>query len=104
MKLISIRNGVVALVVVGDVWEGTVHAFAYLRRIVPMPIILMVAGNQEFYHSFIPSELTLARAQAPNFNMHCRRPIPWCRAACAPPVQGSCASDVTAAIERHRPM
>jgi predicted phosphodiesterase len=71
IKPISIGDDVDAVIVAGDVCEGTVKAFAYLRRIVPMPIpILMVAGNHEFYHSFVPRELTLARAEASNFNIH----------------------------------
>ncbi|MCK1396929.1 metallophosphoesterase [Bradyrhizobium sp. 4] len=71
IKPITIRPDVDAVVVAGDVCEGAVNAFAYLRRIVPMPIpILMVAGNHEYYHRFLPDELTLARAKAPTFNIH----------------------------------
>src|SRR4051812_11930712 len=71
IKPISIGDDVDAVIVAGDVCEGTVKAFAYLRRIVPMSIpILMVAGNHEFYHGFIPRELALARDEAANFNIH----------------------------------
>jgi hypothetical protein len=56
IKPISIRVGVDAVIVVGDVCEGTV------RRIVPMAILIpMAAGNHEFHRGFIPDELSFAR-------------------------------------------
>jgi Icc-related predicted phosphoesterase len=71
IKPISIEDGVDAVIVAGDVCEGMLQAFAYLRRIVPLDVpVLMVAGNHEFYHSFVPHELTLARTHASNFNIH----------------------------------
>jgi len=70
IKPISIVDGVDAVIVAGDVCEGAVEAFAHLRRIVPMPVpILMVLGNHEYYRRFVPDELALARARAPSFNI-----------------------------------
>jgi Icc-related predicted phosphoesterase len=38
---------------------------------VPVPIpVVMVMGNHEYYRRFVASELALARAQAPAFNVH----------------------------------
>jgi len=46
IKPISIVDGIDAVIVAGDVCEGAVEAFGNLRRIVPMPIpILMVLGR-----------------------------------------------------------
>ncbi|WP_024341348.1 metallophosphoesterase [Bradyrhizobium japonicum] len=71
VKPISIVDGIDAVIVAGDVCEGAVQAFAQLRKIVPMPIpILMVLGNHEYYRRFVPDELALARARAPSFNIH----------------------------------
>lgn len=71
IKPISIEDGVDAVIVAGDVGEGMLRAFTCLRRIVPLNVpILMVAGNHEFYHSFIPHEIALAREHASNFNIH----------------------------------
>jgi Icc-related predicted phosphoesterase len=70
IKPLSIAEGIDAVVVAGDTCEGAVPAFAHLRRIVPMPIpILMVLGNHEYYRRFVPDELALARSQAPSFNL-----------------------------------
>jgi len=71
IKSISVAPGIDAVVVAGDTCEGAVPAFTHLRRIVPMPIpILMVLGNHEYYRRFFPDELALARARAPSFNVH----------------------------------
>lgn len=71
IKPISVADGIDAVVVAGDVCEGSVQAFEHLRRLVPMPIpILMVLGNHEYYRRLVPDELALARAQAPSFNVH----------------------------------
>lgn len=71
IKPISIVDGIDAVIVAGDVCEGAVEAFGNLRRIVPMPIpILMVLGNHEYYRRFVPDELALARTQAPSFNVY----------------------------------
>jgi Icc-related predicted phosphoesterase len=70
IKPISIAGGIDAVIVAGDVCEGAVQGFGHLRRIVPMPIpILMVLGNHEYYRRFVPDELALARAQASAFNI-----------------------------------
>lgn len=71
IKPITIVPGVDLVIVAGDVCEGVLRAFEHLRRIVPMNIpILMVPGNHEFYHKFIPDELTVTIAQAGAFNLH----------------------------------
>lgn len=64
IKPISIVEGVDAVIVAGDVREGAVEAFGNLRRIVPMPIpILMVLGNHEYYRRFVPDKLALGRSR-----------------------------------------
>ena len=71
IKKITIAEGVETVIVAGDTCEGAIQAFEHLRRIVPMPVpIVMVLGNHEYYRRFIPDELALARAQAPAFNIH----------------------------------
>jgi Icc-related predicted phosphoesterase len=71
IKMITIAEGVDAVIVAGDTCEGALRAFEHLRRIVPMSVpILMVLGNHEYYRRFFASELALARAQAPAFNIH----------------------------------
>jgi Icc-related predicted phosphoesterase len=70
IKKISVVEGVDLVIVAGDTCEGAVNAFDHLRRIVPMRIpILMVLGNHEYYHRFIPNELAVARSQGPAFNI-----------------------------------
>ena len=72
IKPISIVEGVDCVIVAGDTCEGVLHAFANLRRIVPIEIpIVMVLGNHEYYRSCLPEELALARAHASTFNIHC---------------------------------
>jgi Icc-related predicted phosphoesterase len=68
---ITIATDVDVVVVAGDVCEGATHAFACLRRIVPMqqPIV-MVLGNHEFYRRCWPDELAEARQQAPLYGVH----------------------------------
>ncbi|MGJ4953211.1 metallophosphoesterase [Bradyrhizobium sp. HKCCYLS20291] len=62
IKPIDGLPGVDAVVVAGDVCEGTVNGFARLREIVPEPVpIVMVMGNHECYHRTLPDELALAR-------------------------------------------
>jgi len=71
IKPISVAAGIDAVVVAGDTCEGALLAFTHLRRIVPMPIpILMVLGNHEYYQRFFADELALARARARSFNVH----------------------------------
>ncbi|WGS18638.1 MULTISPECIES: metallophosphoesterase family protein [unclassified Bradyrhizobium] len=71
IKMITIADGVEAVIVAGDVCEGAPRAFEHLRRIVPIHIpIVMVLGNHEFYRRFVRSELKLACSQAPAFNIH----------------------------------
>jgi Icc-related predicted phosphoesterase len=71
IKPITIRDGVDLVIVAGDTCEGALRAFEHLRRIVPMPIpIVMVLGNHEYYRRFLPDELALARSQAPAFHIH----------------------------------
>src|ERR1700738_3488533 len=63
--------GVDLVIVPGDTCEGALRGFEPLRRIVPQPIpILMVLGNHEFYHRFVPHELAQARSHAAAFNIH----------------------------------
>lgn len=58
------------VVVAGDVREGIVQGFEYLRHHIPPPTpILMVAGNHEFYRSSVERELALAREAAPGFGV-----------------------------------
>src|ERR1700724_1788061 len=71
VKEITIADGVDVVVVAGDTCEGVLRAFEHLRRIVPLPIpIVMTMGNHEFYRRFIPDELALARSHGPTFNIH----------------------------------
>jgi Icc-related predicted phosphoesterase len=71
IKPITIMDGVDVVIVAGDTCEGVLKAFEHLRRIVPSHIpIIMVMGNHEYYHRFVPDELTLARSQASAFNIH----------------------------------
>jgi predicted phosphohydrolase len=47
------------------------QAFEELRRVVPLPIpIVMVLGNHEYYRRVVGHELALARSNAPDFNVH----------------------------------
>jgi Icc-related predicted phosphoesterase len=71
IKPITIVDGVDVVIVAGDTCEGVLKAFEYLRRLVPAHIpIIMVMGNHEYYHHFVPDELALAQSQAPAFNLH----------------------------------
>ena len=71
IKKITIADGVDVVVVAGDTCEGVLKAFEHLRRIVPIDIaIVMVLGNHEYYRRFLPNELALAHAHAPEFNIH----------------------------------
>jgi Icc-related predicted phosphoesterase len=70
-KHIAIADGVDAVIIAGDTCEGAVKAFDHLRRIVPIAIpVIMVMGNHEYYRSFVPTELRLARDNATAFNIH----------------------------------
>ena len=71
IKPVAIAEHVDAVVVAGDTCEGAARAFEQLRRIVPMPVpVVMVMGNHEYYRSFLPAELKEARSLAPQFNIH----------------------------------
>lgn len=71
IKLITIMDGVDVVIVAGDTCEGVLKAFKHLRQIVPAHIpIILVMGNHEYYHRFVPDELALARSQASDFNIH----------------------------------
>lgn len=71
IKPITIKEGVDLVIVAGDTSEGVLQAFEHLRRIVPMPVpIVMVMGNHEYYRRFVPIELSLAKEHAPSFNIH----------------------------------
>lgn len=71
VKKITIADDVDVVIVAGDTCEGVLHAFEYLRKIVPLHIpIVMTMGNHEFYRRFIPDELALARSHGPTFNIH----------------------------------
>ncbi len=68
---ITVAPDIDAIVVAGDVCEGAEQAFAWLRRIVPMQVpIVMVLGNHEFYRRCWPEEVALAQAQAPLYGVH----------------------------------
>jgi predicted phosphodiesterase len=70
IKKIVIADDVDCVIVAGDVCEGVLGAFEYLRRIVPMHIpILMTLGNHEYYRRCLPDELWLAREHALGFNV-----------------------------------
>jgi Icc-related predicted phosphoesterase len=71
IKPVVVMPGIDLVVVAGDTCEAVLHAFDYLRQIVPLHIpILMVLGNHEYYRRFVPDELALARSQATAFNIH----------------------------------
>jgi len=71
IRPITIVDGVDLVIAAGDTCEGALRAFEHLRRIVPMQIpVIMVMGNHEYYRRFIPDELSLARATAPDLNIH----------------------------------
>lgn len=71
IKPITIQDTTNTVIVAGDTCEGTIGAFEYLRRIVPTQApIIMVLGNHEYYRSFLPEELALARERAASFNIH----------------------------------
>ena len=71
IKLITIAGGIDAVIVAGDICEGAVRAFEYLRRIVPQAIpIVMVMGNHEYYRRFVPDELALTQERAASFDIH----------------------------------
>lgn len=71
LKPIAVARNVDLVVVAGDVAEGAQRAFATLRAIVPVAVpVVFVMGNHEYYHRFFGEELALARALAPNFNVH----------------------------------
>lgn len=68
---IAVAAGVDAVIVAGDVCQGAEPAFAWLRRIVPLQIpIVMTLGNHEFYRRCWPEEVAIARAQAPLYGVH----------------------------------
>ena len=68
---IAVAADVDAVVVAGDVCEGAERGFAFLRRIVPMQIpIVMILGNHEFYRRCWHEEIAQAREQAPLYGVH----------------------------------
>ncbi len=68
---IAVAPDVDAVVVAGDVCQGAEQGFAWLRRIVPMQIpIVMVLGNHEFYRRCWLEEVAHARKQAPLYGVH----------------------------------
>ena len=68
---IGVAADIDAVIVAGDVCQGAGHAFAWLRRIVPMQIpIVMTLGNHEFYRRCWPEEVAIGRAQAPLYGVH----------------------------------
>jgi Icc-related predicted phosphoesterase len=70
IKPITIAADVDAVIVAGDTCEGIEKAFRTLRSIVPEHIpVIMVAGNHEFYHGFVPDELAAGRALARSYNV-----------------------------------
>ena len=71
VKKITIADDVDVVVVAGDTCERVLRAFEHLREIVPLHIpILMTTANHEFYRSFFPDELALARSHGPTFHIH----------------------------------
>ncbi|MEH2480194.1 Icc-related predicted phosphoesterase [Nitrobacteraceae bacterium AZCC 2146] len=69
-KAITLADAIDAVVVAGDTCQGSVQAFAALRRIVPCEVpIIMVMGNHEFYRRAIHDEVALAMAKARDFNI-----------------------------------
>ncbi len=55
---IAVAPDIDAVVVAGDVCQGAEQGFAWLRRIVPMQIpIVMTLGNHEFYRRCWPEEV-----------------------------------------------
>ena len=70
-KAIEVGSDVDAVVVAGDVCQGADAGFAWLRRIVPIHIpIVMVLGNHEFYRRCWREEVVQARKQAPLCGVH----------------------------------
>ncbi|UPT92437.1 metallophosphoesterase (plasmid) [Bradyrhizobium barranii subsp. apii] len=71
LKQITVAKDVDLAVVAGDVAEGAQNAFATLRGFVPEAVpIVFTMGNHEYYRRFLGEELALARALAPDFNIH----------------------------------
>lgn len=71
IKPIVVLPNIDLVIVAGDTCEGVLRSFEYLRQIVPLHIpILMVPGNHEYYHRFIPTELAQARSHAGAYNIH----------------------------------
>jgi Icc-related predicted phosphoesterase len=71
IKPIKVAKDVDVIVVAGDTCEGALPAFEHLRRIVPMPVpIVMVMGNHEYYRRFLAAELKEAQSLAPQLNIH----------------------------------
>jgi Icc-related predicted phosphoesterase len=70
-RQITVAPDIDAVVVAGDVCEGAERSFAWLRRIVPMQIpIVVVLGNHEFYRRCWGDELAHARVVAPLYGVH----------------------------------
>lgn len=68
---ITVAPDLDAVIVAGDTCEGAERGFAWLRRIVPMQVpIIMVMGNHEYYRRSLPDELAAARAVAPAYGVH----------------------------------
>lgn len=69
-KPVTIVDGVDAVVIAGDVDEGALNSFEWIRKLVPRDIrVVMVMGNHEYYRKVLPLELALARKAAPDFGI-----------------------------------
>jgi Icc-related predicted phosphoesterase len=69
-KPITIVDGVDAVVIAGDVDEGALNSFDWIRKLVPREVrVVMVMGNHEYYRKVLPLELELARKAAPDFGI-----------------------------------
>lgn len=71
VKPITFAPDLDGVIVAGDICEGVLNSFEYLRRLVPADLpIFMVAGNHEFFRRYIREELALGRRHAPEFGIY----------------------------------
>jgi predicted phosphodiesterase len=69
-KPITIVEGVDGVVIAGDVDEGALNSFEWIRKLVPREVrVVAVMGNHEYYRKVLPLELELARKAAPDFGI-----------------------------------
>ena len=67
-KPVVLAPDVDLIVAAGDICEGMIKAFRWLRETFPSPVpIVTVPGNHSFYRGCLPDELALARTMAPEF-------------------------------------